>query len=269
MISVLILTLNEEANLPGCLDSIAWCDDILVFDSGSTDRTIEIAKEKGARVLTRSFDNYGSQRQAALEQGSFKHSWLLVLDADERVDPVLAEELKAIASDPSCAQKGFRIRRKDHFLGKWVPRSTLYPTWHPHFFQYSCARYEPRSVHEYPIIDGPAGELKGHILHFPFNKGLEEWWDKHRRYSKLEAKEAINLLKASIDWPAIFSRDAVKRRRALKSLSYRLPFRGLSRFLYMMLIRLAFLDGWPGIQYCWMISRYESWVQREMKLLKG
>jgi glycosyltransferase involved in cell wall biosynthesis len=266
LISVLILTHNEEINLPDCLKSIDWCDDILVFDSGSTDKTLSIAKGKGVRILTRPFDNYGSQRQAALEQGNFKHPWLLVLDADERVDSELAVELKAVASDPSNPNHGYRIRRKDYFLGRWIPRSTLYPTWYLRFFHRSFTRYESRTVHEHPIVDGSVGRLKGHLLHYSFNKGFEDWVEKHRRYAKLEAKEALQMLSNPIDGPGLFNSDPGRRRRALKGLSYRLPFRGLMRFLFMTFIRFSFLDGWPGIRYSLLISRYESWIQNEMKV---
>ena len=137
-ISVLVLTFNEEANLPGCLDSVSFSDDVVVFDSHSSDRTVEVAAARGARVLTRGFDDYGSQRQAALEMGPFKHPWLLVLDADERVDPLLARECAAVAKGDDGGHAGFRMRRKDHFIdGHWIPRSTLYPTWHLRLLQ-SC-----------------------------------------------------------------------------------------------------------------------------------
>src|SRR5579859_7614792 len=96
-VSVLVLTFNEEVNISDCLDSVSWSDDVLVFDSGSTDKTVEIARSKGARVQFRAFDDYGSQRQAALEMGNFKNSWILVLDADERVEGALGLELMAIA----------------------------------------------------------------------------------------------------------------------------------------------------------------------------
>ncbi len=268
MISVLIITFNEEVNINDCLDSVAWSDDVLVFDSGSTDKTIEFAKSKGARVLTRPFDNYGSQRQAALEQGAFKYPWLLVLDADERVDQELVGELKAISMDSNCGFEGFLIRRKDHFLGRWIPRSTRYPTWYLHFFKVAKTRYEVRSVHEHPVVKGSVGKLNGHLLHFSFNKGLPEWLEKHRRYAKLEAKEATAMLKKPIDWSGLRSNEPGRIQRTLKALSYRFPFRGVARFLYLMLFYFAFLDGIPGIRYSIMISRYENWVQKEMRALQ-
>ena len=270
MISVLVLTFNEEANLPGCLDSVSFSDDVVVFDSHSSDGTVEVATFRGARVITRSFDDYGSQRQAALEMGNFRHPWLLVLDADERVDSVLAEECAAVAMGRDGGHAGFRIRRKDHFIdGNWIPRSTLYPTWHLRFFKVAGASYERRAVHEHPVVQGTIGRLKGHLLHYSFNKGMEEWREKHIRYAKLEAAEALAMTTQAIDWPGILHSDPARRRRALKALSYRVPLRGPARFAYMMAVRLAFLDGWSGIRYSWMISRYESWIQDNRRALRG
>jgi glycosyltransferase involved in cell wall biosynthesis len=127
MISVLILTLNEEINLPGCLASVKWCDDIVVYDSFSTDRTIEIAKAAGARVFQRSFDNYANQRNAALTQVEYKHSWLLMLDADEQATPELYGEIKNIAVCSQVSADLYRMRRKDIFFGKWLRYSSGIP----------------------------------------------------------------------------------------------------------------------------------------------
>jgi hypothetical protein len=213
------------------------------------------------------FDDYGSQRQVALEQGCFKYPWLLVLDADERVDAELASELKSIAENDD-ENVLYRIRRKDYFLGKWIKHSTLYPTWHSRFFKHKYAHYEKRTVHEHPIIEGSSGYLKGHLLHYSFNKGLDIWIEKHRQYARLEAKEGLVMSQKVIDWSRVFSRNPVQRRRAIKTLSYHLPLRGLSRFVYMMFIRGAFLDGIQGIRYSWLISNYESWIGQEIGKLK-
>lgn len=242
----------------------------MVFDSHSTDLTVELARAGGARVLQRRFDDYGSQREAALRQGEFKHEWVLMLDADERVDEALAEEIRKI-TEPSPQRSAvettegvvsrpvaYRMRRKDYFMGRWIKHSTLYPSWFVRLLQWRKVHYPARAVHEYPEVDGPVEELKGHLLHEPFAKGLEHWWDRHRRYAELEAEEVVKELRSGgLDLAGLVSSDPVRRRRSLKALSHRLPARPALRLLYMTLLRGGLLDGWPGLKYCSMIARYQ------------
>lgn len=270
MISVVILTKNEEVNLPECLRSVAWSDDVVVFDSFSSDATPEIARSYGARVVQHEFVDYGSQREAARQAG-YKHPWVLAVDADERPDPELVAELQAIARREGDGHAAFRVRRKDHFMGRWIKHCTLYPSWFLRFYRPERIVYEPRAVHEYPTVDGAVGALTGHLLHFSFNKGLEDWLQKHVRYARLEAAENLRSLAAErdcVDLAGLASPDPVRRRRALKELSFRLPFRSGLRFIYMYLLRGGFLDGTPGYRYCRMLSMYESMIVLQMQDLR-
>lgn len=266
-VSVLILTLNEERNLPGCLESVAGFDDVVIFDSFSTDRTVEIARNAGARIFQRQFDNYGNQREAARTQVTYKYPWVLALDADERVDEELKAELKTITALPETSHRAYRVRRKDFFMGKWIKRSTLYPSWFVRFYQPSWIRYEPRAVHEYPRVEGSIGELQGHLHHYSFNNGLSAWLSKHVRYADLEAHEGLQTLRAGhIDWKGLFSQsDPVRRRRAIKGLSCYMPFRPTLRFLYMYVLRLGVLDGLAGLTYCRMLAMYEYMIVIKMR----
>jgi len=126
-VSVLILTLNEEVNLPSCLESVSWCDDIVVFDSYSTDRTVEIAKAYGARVVRRHFDNERGHRAASLRVG-FKHPWVYNPDADEVTPEDLRDEILRTVADPTLTPMAYRMRFKNMFMGKWICHSSLYPT---------------------------------------------------------------------------------------------------------------------------------------------
>src|SRR5258708_4826538 len=135
-VSILILTWNEEQNLPDCLKSVAWSDDVVVFDSFSTDRTVELARAAGARGIQRPFDNYGAQREAARTLSQFKHPWALALDADERPDAELVAELLAVARGGGGPYDAYRMRRKDFFMGKWIKHATLYPSWFVRFFRH-------------------------------------------------------------------------------------------------------------------------------------
>jgi glycosyltransferase involved in cell wall biosynthesis len=265
VISVVILTYNEEVNLPGCLENVAWCDDVVVFDSFSTDRTVEIARAAGVRVVQHPFENYGAQREAARATVDYKHPWLLFLDADERIDADLRAEFLSLPDQPT-PHAAYRMRRKDHFMGKWIRHSTLYPSWFTRLLWRERAHYEPRSVHEYPTVEGTTGPLKGHLIHFNFNKGLEDWLAKHNRYSTQEALENLRALQGgSNDWRGLLSLDPVRRRRALKRLSMQLPARPLLRFIYMYILRGGFLDGSTGFTYCRLLYYYELMIILKIK----
>lgn len=270
MVSVLIITYNEEINLPGCLDSVAWSDDVVVLDSHSTDRTVEIAKERGARVFQRRFDDFGSQREAARTEVDYRHEWVLAVDADERPDEHLVREIGRVAAAGPGGPDAYRMRRKDHFMGRWIKRSTLYPSWFVRLYRHGKVRYERRSVHEYPVVEGPIGELQGHLLHHGFNKGLSEWMAKHNRYAALEARENLKVLSSGrMDWTGLLALTSpVRRRRALKELSMRLPFRAPLRFLYMYVLRGGFLDGVAGLTYCRLIAFYEYLIVLNMKEIR-
>jgi glycosyltransferase involved in cell wall biosynthesis len=179
-ISVLILTLNEETNLGQCIDSCAWSDDIVVFDSFSTDRTCEIAAGKSVRLLQRRFDNYAAQRNAALAEVPFKNPWVLMVDADERTpDDLVHEMLDAVAAADSDIAL-FRMRRKDYFLGRWLRRSSGYPSWFGRLVRLGRVRVE-RAVNEEYIADGKIVHLRSHLHHYPINKGIAHWYERHNR----------------------------------------------------------------------------------------
>ena len=176
MISVLILTLNEEKNLKACLEAVRWSDDVVVFDSGSTDQTVALAKAFGARVVVRPFDNERNHRTASLQVG-FRHPWVFNPDADEVATPPLCAEMRAAVADPARAEVAYRVRFKTMFLGRWLRYSSLYPTWVVRLFRPERLSFE-RTVNLRYVIDGPEGRLQEHFLHYTFNKGLNAWIDK-------------------------------------------------------------------------------------------
>lgn len=258
-ISVLIMTRNEEVNLPACLASLQWTDDVVVLDSFSTDRTVEIARAAGARVVKRKYDSEDQQRMFGLTKIDFKYPWVYTPDADEVTPDDLRDEMLAIAADPSRPEAMFKARYKNMFLGKWIRHSSLYPTWITRLVRPDRVRFE-RKVHSVCVADGPTGMLKHHFIHYSFNKGIEAWYDKHNRYSSVEAALASKRCEEKLDWADLFSTRADVRRRGLKRLSYRLPFRPALRFFYMYVLRGGFLDGWPGYVYCRLISGYEFMI---------
>lgn len=260
MVSILILTLNEEKNIARCLESVSWSDDIVVLDSFSTDKTVEIAKRYGARVFQRKFDNWSAHQNWANDNIPFKHRWVYYSDADEVVSPELAAELQQIAADPATPHVAYRVRYKNFFLGKWIKYAGGYPIWVLRFFQPDKVRWE-RLVNPAPVVDGSSGFLRNHFLHYSFNKGFDAWFDKHNKYSMGEALETIRSLEEDrFRLASLLAPDAPSRRRALKELSFRLPMRPIARFLYLYLLKLGFIDGKAGFHYCVLVSIYEYMV---------
>ena len=264
-ISVLILTLNEELNLPGCLESVSWSDDIVVFDSFSSDRTVEIAKAAGARVVKRKFDNWSAHQNWAMENIEFKYPWVFYLDADERCDTILLEELLTIGSKTG-EYSAYQVRRKDYFMGRWLRRAQLYPTWITRFFRPEKIKYD-RLVNPVAIVDGQVGRLSGHLIHYPFSHGISHWYARHNKYSDMEALELVKETKVKIKVRNIFG-NPIERRRTLKRIAYKLPYRPLLMHLYLLFVRGAFLDGMPGINYACMRATYEYMIDLKVKELR-
>ncbi len=257
-VSALILTLNEEINISACLDSLSWCDDVVVLDSLSTDRTRAIAVERGARVVQRAFDNWSAHQNWAVANIEFRHPWVLYLDADERCDAELCNEILQRAR-PEAPEAAFRVRRKDYFMGHWLKHAQLYPSWLVRLFRPRQIRYE-RLVNPVAVVDGPVGELAGHIFHYPFSHGVSHWIARHNRYSDLEAIEAAKVREQRSASGSIWSRDPNERRRALKDIFFQLPARPLVKFLYYYAWRRGFLDGRAGFTYATLQAIYEYMI---------
>lgn len=261
LVSVVILTRNEEPDLPGCLESVAWSDDIHVFDSFSTDRTVELARARGAAVTQRAFDGYASQRNAALHELPFRHPWVLSLDADERVPRALAEEIAQFAARAPGLVGAGRIRRRDFFLGTWLKHAQISP-----YFIRLCrpgrVRYE-REVNEVVVVNGLVEDLREPFDHYPFSKGIWHWIEKHNRYSTMEARliawSSRNQSRFALG-KALWSRDFNERRFHQKRLFYSLPARPLLKLAYMLLWRRSFLDGRAGVTYALLQSIYEYFI---------
>lgn len=260
MISVLILTRNEEQDLPGCLASVAWSDDIHILDSESTDRTLEIAREHGVTVTTRRFDTYAAQRNAGM-QLPFRNIWVLVLDADERPTAELSTEMqRAIVTVPANVS-GFRMRRRDFLWDTWLKHAQMTP-YYVRLLRVGHVHYT-RDVNEIVEVDGNILELQAPLDHFAFSKGITHWVAKHNAYSSKEAEllaSGTATHGASLH-QALFATNFHERRVAQKAIFYRLPARPLIKWCYMMFVRGALLDGHAGVMYATLQSFYEYLIE--------
>lgn len=273
-VTVVILTQNEEVNIADCLRSCDWCDDVHVVDSGSVDRTVEIAREMGAKVYSHPFESFGKQRNWAIENCTSKHEWIFHLDADERfTNDLVAAMRDLIAKDPP--QAGFHIPQKFIFMGKWLRRAAVYPTYQMRLFHKGRMRFCDWGHGQREMTQGEVGVLDVPYLHYGLSKGLSEWIDRHNRYSTAEAIQAFEILGDKPAWRDVFSRDPIRRRRAYKDISYRLPFRASIRHFVTLWILGAAFEGRPGRTYASLLNLYERMItlklrlQRERALRRG
>jgi glycosyltransferase involved in cell wall biosynthesis len=271
MISILILTKNEANDLPACLESVAWSDDVHVFDSLSTDKTVEVARKRGAQVTERAFDGYASQRNAALHGVEFKYPWVLILDADERIPKATAKEMKDFLANAPEQIVACRLRRRDFLFGRWLKHAQISP-FYVRLVRPAKVEYE-REINEVLRVDGEIHELSGAFDHYPFSKGIAHWIEKHNLYSTMESHEVLKVLGGAekVSLPQLFQGDFNERRVHQKRFFYRLPGRPIIKWLYMVLGRRAFLDGMPGMTYATLQSIYEYMIvlkTRELEFYK-
>jgi glycosyltransferase involved in cell wall biosynthesis len=273
MVSVLILTKNEAQDLPGCLQSVQWCDDVHVFDSFSDDQTLDIASKAGAKITQRKFDNWSAHQNWGLRNIAFKYPWVLYIDADERVSEGLVKALRAFDFERANVV-ALSVQRRDFaWDGTWLKHAQISP-YYLRLFRPEKMRYE-RLVNPVSIADGETGKIEGYLDHYPFSKGIRFWLQRHLGYADLEAASRLqdisNETKFSVT-KALFSSDFTEKRFHQKGLFYQMPFRPLIKLFYMVVGRRAFLDGRAGITYSTLQAIYEYFIvlrTRELKVQKS
>jgi glycosyltransferase involved in cell wall biosynthesis len=258
-VSVMIFTLNEEIHLPHCLNSLKWCDDIIIIDSFSIDRTEEIAIKAGVHFFQNQFEGFGKQRNWALENTKPKHDWVLVLDADERVPDALAHEMAEIAQDNPQGVGAYRIRRRFYMWGRWLKYSSLYPTWVVRFIHKERVRYINRGHAETQEVNGEIRELQNDLIDENL-KGIDEWFERQNRYASKDAEYELEQESRPARISDLISKDPLMQRAAMKRLAVRMPGRPLWYFLYSYIIRKGFLDGREGFTFCIMRALYQAMV---------
>ena len=276
MVSILILTKNEQHDLSGCLQSVSWSDDIHVFDSGSTDDTVAIAHKFGAKVTERTYGenklpfggDEAAHRNWGLQNIPFEHPWVFVIDADERMTPDLVRAVEAAIALPGD-QVAFRVRRRDFFLGTWLKHVQTSP-FYMRLLRPEKIRHE-RLINTASIADGPVGQVAGYLEHFPFSKGMGHWIERHNAYSRFEAQQIISNRQAGegFSWVKAFTaKDFHQRRYHQKELFYRLPFRPLVKFLLLYVAKRGFLDGRAGLNYAVLQAVYEYFIVLKVRELE-
>ncbi len=230
-LSVTVITFNEAGHIDACLDSVAWADEVLVVDSGSTDDTVARARARGARVIERDWPGYAAQKDFAASEAS--HDWILSVDADERVTPELRDEIRATLSAGPAAV-GYRIPRLAWHLGRSIRTTDWYPDYQLRLYDRRAARWRPMRVHESVEADGPVGRLSHHLQHYTY-RDLGHHVETINRYSTLAAAQML---------------DAGRRAGGLD-----LVVRPPAAFIRNYILRRGFAEGVPGL----IISAMGAW----------
>lgn len=254
----MVFTLNEQIHLPACLSSLHWCDDVVIVDSFSSDRTEEIARECGARFFQRRFDDLAQQRNWALEQVPLANDWVLILDADERVSAALRHEIHQRLAEVEPQVAAFRLKRRFHMWGRWLPRSSLYPTWLVRLVRPARVRFFKQGHGEGAQVDGLIQPLGSDLIDENL-KGFDAWMERHSRYARAEAAYELEQ-RAALKLSRLLARDPLQRRQAAKQLAAHLPGRALGYFAYSYLWRGGFLEGRDGLALCALRSLYQQMI---------
>jgi glycosyltransferase involved in cell wall biosynthesis len=267
--STVILTFNEESNLPRCLESLAGCDDVVVLDSGSDDRTQQIGRAAGARVFERKFDDFAAQRNFALDTVPFKHDWILHLDADECMTPKLHAELLQVCREDS--KSAYLIANKLMFMGRWIRHVTTYPAYQSRLVKLGQSRFKVAG-HGTALerSDRGTGTLCEPYVHHNFSKGISDWLARHNKYSTAEAERIVAETSSLGEaWRQFRSGDTPeKKRQALKRCADFLPLRPLVRFLYLYVWKWGFLDGRAGFDYSVLMAFYDYLIGLKVRELR-
>ena len=250
-LTVVVLTLNEELNLPECLDSLTLLGcPVYVVDSGSTDRTIEIANSKGATVVEHPFENYGAQRNWSQENLPIDTPWILHIDADERLTPELGEEIIDALNTVKSDVVGFLLRRRTVFLGKWIKHGGHYPSYHARLYRKGNGRCEDRLYDQHYIVEGRVEKLSGDMV--DTTSELLDWTLRHTRWAKSEAQELLLDSRVSGRLRGRLFGSPIERRRWMRQIIYnKFPplLRALLYFFVRYVLRFGFLDGRRGLVF--------------------
>jgi glycosyltransferase involved in cell wall biosynthesis len=252
-LAVIVLTLNEELNLPDCLRSLSGlaCD-LFVVDSGSTDSTVSLAEAAGAIVYTHPFEGYGRQRNWALENLPIHSDWILNLDADERLTPELADEIGKLLQAPPESVDGYMLRRRTVFRGRWIKHGGHYPNYQLRLFRRGRGVCEDRLYDQHFVVNGRVESLQHDYIDIAAGD-LSSWSQRHFRWAAAEAREQMRSTgNRGARVPASLVGGPIARRRWLREKLYgRSPLfvRPVAYFLYRFLIRGGFLDGAEGFVF--------------------
>lgn len=256
-LTAILLTRDEESNITLCLGGLEWIDDIIILDSGSVDLTVPKARaaRPDVRIFTREFDDFGAQRQWALDNTGPKHEWILFLDADESIPDACRDEiLRVIRVDEGPS--GYYMTGVNHFLGKPIPRSSLYPSWQLRLLKSGEVSFHKEGHGQRELSKGRLAYIAAPYHHFPFSKGVHQWIHRHNVYSDEEVELWLKLRRDKLSLSDLV-KGPVPRRRCIKRIVARISARPIISFLNSYILRMGFLEGRSGLAFCLLRLSYD------------
>jgi glycosyltransferase involved in cell wall biosynthesis len=249
-ISVIILTHNEADNIGPCFEHLRWADDVVLVDSNSDDATVDRARATRAdiRVFRNRFEDFGQQRNWALDSTAPRHDWILFVDADERFTETCSRAIREAVMQPG-QNVGFYLCYRNIFLGRWIRHCKMFPTWQLRLLKRGQVRYRKEGHGQREVMDGPAGYIHQPYDHLDLSKGLSQWIARHNQYSSNEVELIARLRSEPIGWRDLLGAP-IQRRRCMKKIAARLNGNPWAWFVYLYVIRGGFLDGRAGLHYC-------------------
>jgi len=271
-LSVIIPVKNEEKNISACLASVDWADQVFVVDSHSEDATVDIAGAMGAEIVQFEYDGgWPKKKNWAIRNLPIRNDWFFILDADERMDDALRNEIEqAIKRDDV---DGYYVRWKFIFLGRWMKHCWRHG-WMLRLVRKETGEYEDlgmrgeggwdNEVHENIVVKGKTTKMSSWLTH-ESNQSLAFWIKKQNEFSTWNAKRRLQQLREGMpSFSYLFSSDPLKRRKWLKALYLRMPFKPFLMFLYLYLFRLGFLDGREGYYFCALRAGHEMSIESKI-----
>ena len=270
-VSVIVPTKNEEKNLADCLESLQWADEVFVIDSNSRDRTGEIAKTFGAKIIQFTYDGgWPKKKNWAIQNISYRNEWLLIIDADERVTAELAREIAAAIEGGGA--DGYYLRWKFVFLGRWMKWCWRHG-WMLRLFRKGSAEYEDlgmrgeggwdNEVHENIVVEGRTAKLRSLLLH-DSREDVAFWIAKQNQFSTWNALRRIRNMDETTPLRKLFGNDPLLQRKAIKRLYLALPFKPLLTFVWLYVFRMGFLDGEAGFRFCTLRACHEAIIDAKV-----
>jgi glycosyltransferase involved in cell wall biosynthesis len=266
--SILVLTHNEAVNVARCLDSLPPDADVVVLDSGSTDGTLDVVRRYPVRIAERPFDSFAGQRNWAVDTVGFRSDWILHLDADECLTPALRTELDAVTTRDE--HSAYLLANRLFFMGRWIRHASMYPHYQARLLKSGEARFG--QVGHGQILAAArrgVGTLREPYDHHNFSRGITDWVTRHNRYSSDEARRIVHgTAHGTLPIPSN-STGRESRQQRLKWIADRIPGRPIVRFLYLYVVRLGFLDGRPGFDYCLLMAFYDYLTRLKARELRS